>query len=179
VARLLAVHPDDEFALEETLRHSGSDEHASTRASRWIDGLMQLENAIQRLGRPPRSTDTSESLRAFEWLRRQRRREQSLTGYQSQRLDLVAGFEWDPLGDRWSERLDSLVVFESGNRRVPLRSATDTAEVSLARWRTRQLSLLADGKMPYARILALRVAASGTDWIDPVLSTFLKQASRQ
>lgn len=136
------------FYRAEARRESVEFDHDDkSRVASWLRTVWRIEVFIAKAGRLPRrnSHAAKEQVDPVEhaladWLRYQRRpRTQELhCAYQRQRLEIIAGFEWDPVEERWVGRLEALRTFRAENQRAPRYRSADLGERSLAAWVGRQ-----------------------------------------
>ncbi len=78
--------------------------------------------------------------------------------YQRRRLETLAGFSWDPLGEAWERQLGSLIQFMAVNRRMPKYRSAVTSERRLAGWLAKQRHLHRNGRLTQTRATALHRA---------------------
>ena len=144
------------------------DQDDRSRVTSWLCTVWQIEEFISQTGRLPRrnSRAPKEQVQPVEhaladWLRYQRRpRSQELhCGYQRQRLELIAGFQWDPVEELWVVQLETLRTFHAENGRAPRYRSADPGERSLAAWVGRQRKAIRTGTLSGYRADAfLRIA---------------------
>lgn len=157
------------FYRAEVLRESVEfDQDDRSRVIAWLRTVWRIEAFIAQAGRLPRrnSRAAKEQVDPVEhaladWLRYQRRpRTQDLhCGYQHQRLELIAGFQWDPAEERWVGQLEALRTFQAENGRAPRYRSADPGERSLAAWVGRQRKAIRTGMLDGYRADAfLRIA---------------------
>ncbi|GGK87495.1 hypothetical protein GCM10007382_04270 [Salinibacterium xinjiangense] len=140
-----------------------STEILKIRQGRWISTVHELEAFIERENRWPhansrrpaefRSTDED---RLANWVQYQRRSEQTLSDYRADRLELIPGFSWAPLDEKWEQRLWEYVDFVEREGRRPSRRSRDSPERSLSVWRATQSELTRAGGLSAARVELLR-----------------------
>ena len=147
------------------------DQDDKSRVTSWLRTVWRMEAFAARTGRLPRrnSRAPKEQVDPVEhaladWLRYQRRpRTQDLhCDYQRQRLELIAGFRWDPIEERWVGQLETLRTFHAENGRAPRYRSADPREKSLAAWAGRQRKAIRTGMLDGYRADAfVRIAGEG------------------
>jgi hypothetical protein len=161
------------FYRAEVLRESVEFDHDDkSRVTSWLRTVWRVEAFVAQAGRLPRrnSRISKEQVDPVEhaladWLRYQRRpRSQDLhCAYQRQRLELIAGFQWDPIEERWVAQLEALRTFRAENGRAPRYRSADQAEKSLAAWVGRQRKAMRAGTLDgYRAETFLRIAGGST-----------------
>lgn len=157
------------FYRAEVLRESVEFDHDDrSRITSWLRTVWQVETLVAQTGRLPRrnSRASKEQVDPVEhaladWLRYQRRpRTQDLhCAYQRQRLELIAGFQWDPAEERWVGQLEALRTFQAENQRAPRYRSAEPGERSLAAWVGRQrMAIRTDTLGGYRADTFLRIA---------------------
>jgi hypothetical protein len=134
----------------------------SSRVRGWVEKMMAIEGfvteheGLPRDGRRARVMPRAggEVLLAG-FLRRQRRAGERLTAYQRERLELLPGFGWWPVEDRWDDRHDAYARFLVENGRVPRRHGSTGEEGSVAVWIRDQSVRLRQGRLPAHRAAQL------------------------
>ena len=158
------------FYRVEVLRESVEfDQDNRSRVTSWLRTVWRIEAFVAQTGRLPRrnSRAAKEQVDPVEhaladWLRYQRRpRSQELhCAYQRQRLELIAGFQWDSVEERWVAQLEALRTFRAENGRAPRYRSADPGERFLAAWVGRQRRAIRTGTLSGYRADAfLRIAA--------------------
>ena len=151
-------------------RHLQSEVHELNRLPRrivsWVGGARSLERFVQTQQRHPRENsrrpreDIAEEERMLAgWVRFQRSQaaRKRLCGYQIERLELVPGFSWNPIDDRWERQLGEYVVFFETQGRAPRYRAEDPAERRLAAWAAKQRHNARRNPVPPHRRAALKL----------------------
>lgn len=89
------------------------------------------------------------------WVTNQRRALDS-PSHRRVRLESLPGWSWDPRGDRWESRAESLRQFIAERGRTPRVRTEDVDERALAHWYSRQRVALTEGRISdeRARVLA-------------------------
>jgi hypothetical protein len=114
---------------------------------RWTAGRARLEAFIATNARMPRQnsrldpgTIGLEEKFLAEWVRSRRKahRDGTLCDFQTRRLELIHGFQWDPTGELWRARFSGYAEFLTTSRRSPSERSPGESERSLARWATSQ-----------------------------------------
>lgn len=131
---------------------------SQTRRRNWLASIRSLEAWVDREGRLPahnarariRDSDSSQR-RLADWVRYQRRTRYSLASYQTQRLETVPGFHWEPIDEVWDVKLQALVAL---GRPARTRSS-DNGERALARWSLEQRRRYRNGELAKHRADAL------------------------
>jgi superfamily II DNA or RNA helicase len=103
----------------------------------WEMGFQQLQKYVSEYGNTTvsRSYKTEDGNRPGLWISTQRRDRNRLSDSQRTRLESLAGWSWDPLGDRWEANFQHLrnYVMEHGNPLVP-RSYKTIDGTKLGHW---------------------------------------------
>lgn len=129
------------------------------RERKWVRTCADVEDHVARFGTFPhtdgRHNGTTER-RLAHWIRYQRRAQDSLSGYQRGRLELLPGWAWEPREERWLDWLTEYEQFVRQTRRRPRRSSNDPLEARLAIWHRNQSQRLAEGRLDDERESLLR-----------------------
>jgi hypothetical protein len=136
---------------------------ASSRVLGWVEKMVAVEGFGAAHGKLPRDGRRARAMpRAggevllAGFLRRQRRSRERLTAYQRERLELLPGFRWWPVEDRWDDRHDAYSRFLEAHGRAPRRQSSTGEEGSLAVWMRDQSVRLRRDRLPAHRAAQLR-----------------------
>jgi hypothetical protein len=162
-ANLLSV--DERRGLDYYFADIGQTTDVSATVANWTEFVHQLDEFVLSMGRMPRSDSTRPRPRTAEqelvdrlgYQRRLSVRAAHCT-YQTDRLELVPGFRWDPHQQRWEEQFEEHQRFWTQHRRAPRRDAPDPRERALGRWVAHQRATRRDGSLPAHRARRLRDA---------------------
>jgi hypothetical protein len=77
------------------------------------------------------------------------------SSYQRRRLEMLPGFRWRPLPDRWIATCEAYLVFVQTHRRAPAYRSLNPGERRLAGWAAKQRQARRNGRLSAAREAAL------------------------
>ena len=82
-------------------------------ADQWNEGFKQLKKNVKTngSGRVPQSLNTEDGFRLGQWVSVQRTTKNSLSAEQRNLLELLKGWTWDALTDRWNKGFEYLKEF--------------------------------------------------------------------
>lgn len=156
------------FRAEQSLIHSaGAVNLPGSRISKWVLTARAFESFAREHGRLPMTRRRSSNCpasdaesRLAEWSKYQRRPavHARLCAYQVERLECVAGFSWDPAGDRWDDQLFGYLDFVVTFGRKPRYRSVNPDERHLAGWEARQRHLIKRGLLSHSRMLEFHAA---------------------
>ena len=152
-------------AVEVALRLGLAPAEENARIIGWVQRALDLSDFTARHGRFPRENNRAPagmiSLREsslHEWVRLQRRSTScdNHCTYQTLRLELIPGFQWDPHGEAWENRLTEYRTFVADHRRAPRARSSDPLEKALAHWAAKQRSQHRLGRLSRTRASGLQ-----------------------
>jgi hypothetical protein len=141
----------------------------NTRDALWEEGYRRLVAWVEENGAvPPQDLVAGDGFSLGGWVctQRERHRRGRLDGARTARLEAVAGWTWDPLGDSWAagyERLRRYVARE-GDARVPGGWVEDG--LALGNWCGTKRGAYKRGALATERVAALE-ALPGWTWSVP------------
>jgi hypothetical protein len=147
----------------------GSSGAVSSRVRGWVEKMVAVDRFVAAYGVLPRDGRRARAIPRSDdevllagFMRRQRRARERLTAYQRERLELLPGFGWWPVEDRWDDRHDAYARFLVAHGRPPRRHGGTGEEGGLAVWMRDQSVRLRRDRLPAhraAQLHALRTYA--------------------
>ncbi|SEB74755.1 hypothetical protein SAMN04489806_1672 [Paramicrobacterium humi] len=155
------------FAEAEQAFHRGVETQGSRRMRRWVATVNCLDRFVLAERRMPRENrrlapgEIGEQEKSLaSWVRYQRRpaTRNGHCEYQSRRLEIVDGFQWDPLGEAQRELATQYAEFFTRFGRAPRYRAEAPEERRLANWAAKRRQLAMRGALSAQEVERLRAA---------------------
>jgi hypothetical protein len=144
------------------MEDSGNPRPSPTHIVNWVLNVRRLDVFVKGNGRMPRqnsrlspATISPKEQQLATWVRTQRVNEANLCDYQSERLETIQGFSWEPIVQRWSNRLIEYARFTELHGRAPRLGSNVEHEHQLADWARRQRARRRQGKLNDAAVIEL------------------------
>ncbi len=131
---------------------TGNDDQLPARDRNWLVRFTELETFVLH-GRLPREKGSPADEAALAvWARRQRQNVASLCGYQTELLNSIPSFDWNPRQQSFGGRATEFAAFIHTHGRPPRVRAEEPTERSLGRWMAQQQRRRRDGRLTSAQV---------------------------